>query len=125
MRLNEIRLFSAGMSLKLFNPTFPDFFEKNIKNKLFLTLLGRWLSRDPIQEGGVFNLYVMVSNNAVGRWDYLGKSFWGRLGNALTGAASGAIAGAIAVNGTILGYDFDTYTAEGWLGETNECECEK
>jgi len=33
---------------------------------------GRWLSRDPIQERGGVNLYGMVGNDAVNRWDYLG-----------------------------------------------------
>ncbi|MDA7868093.1 RHS repeat-associated core domain-containing protein [Akkermansiaceae bacterium] len=34
--------------------------------------LGRWPSRDPIGEKGGINLYGMVGNDAVGRWDYLG-----------------------------------------------------
>lgn len=34
--------------------------------------LGRWLSRDPIGERGGVNLYGMVGNNAVNKWDYLG-----------------------------------------------------
>lgn len=33
---------------------------------------GRWPSRDPIGENGGINLYGMVGNDAVGRWDYLG-----------------------------------------------------
>jgi len=33
---------------------------------------GRWPSRDPIGERGGVNIYGMVGNNAVGRWDYLG-----------------------------------------------------
>lgn len=33
---------------------------------------GRWPSRDPIEEMGGINLYGMVGNDAVGRWDYLG-----------------------------------------------------
>ncbi len=36
--------------------------------------LGRWLSRDPIEEQGGVNLYVMCGNNGVGRYDYLGFS---------------------------------------------------
>lgn len=35
---------------------------------------GRWLSRDPIGEDGGINLYEMVGNNPVNRWDYLGLS---------------------------------------------------
>jgi RHS repeat-associated protein len=34
--------------------------------------LGRWPSRDPIGERGGINLYGMVGNDAVNRWDYLG-----------------------------------------------------
>ncbi len=33
---------------------------------------GRWLSRDPIGESGGLNLYGMVGNNPITRWDYLG-----------------------------------------------------
>jgi RHS repeat-associated protein len=33
---------------------------------------GRWLSRDPIGERGGRNLYGMVGNNPIGRWDFLG-----------------------------------------------------
>jgi len=33
---------------------------------------GRWLSRDPIGERGGVNLFAMVGNNAVGKWDWLG-----------------------------------------------------
>jgi RHS repeat-associated protein len=34
--------------------------------------LGRWISRDPIEERGGTNLYGMVGNDAVNRTDYLG-----------------------------------------------------
>jgi RHS repeat-associated protein len=34
--------------------------------------LGRWLSRDPIEEGGGDNLYGMVGNNPINKWDALG-----------------------------------------------------
>ena len=33
---------------------------------------GRWLNRDPIAERGGINLYGMVGNDPVNRWDYLG-----------------------------------------------------
>jgi len=36
--------------------------------------LGRWTKRDSIREEGGFNLYGMVGNDPVGRWDYLGLS---------------------------------------------------
>jgi len=41
------------------------------------TALGRayWPSRDPIGERGGVNLYGMVRNDTVGRWDYLGL-YW-------------------------------------------------
>ncbi len=32
----------------------------------------RWINRDPIGEEGGINLYAMVGNNAVNKWDYLG-----------------------------------------------------
>jgi RHS repeat-associated protein len=34
--------------------------------------MGRWISRDPIEEEGGLNLYGMVGNDAVNRWDPLG-----------------------------------------------------
>ncbi len=34
--------------------------------------MGRWLSRDPIGEEGGYNLYRMVSNNTINRFDFLG-----------------------------------------------------
>ena len=34
--------------------------------------LGRWLSRDPIEEQGGYNLYWMIGNNPLYRWDDLG-----------------------------------------------------
>jgi len=33
---------------------------------------GRWPNRDPIGETGGLNLYGMVNNNPVNKWDYLG-----------------------------------------------------
>jgi RHS repeat-associated protein len=35
--------------------------------------LGRWLSRDPIEERGGLNLYGFVNNDPVNKWDKLGK----------------------------------------------------
>ncbi len=37
--------------------------------------LGRWLSRDPIEEGDGPNMYAMVRNNPVNLWDYLGLAY--------------------------------------------------
>ncbi|MDD4406301.1 MAG: RHS repeat-associated core domain-containing protein [Parabacteroides sp.] len=34
--------------------------------------LGRWLSRDPIEEKGGLNLYAFVNNDPVNKWDKLG-----------------------------------------------------
>ena len=36
--------------------------------------LGRWLSRDPVEEEGGINLYAMVGNDPVGGWDWLGET---------------------------------------------------
>lgn len=38
--------------------------------------LGRWPSRDPIEERGGLNLYGFIGNDPVNRWDKLGLSFW-------------------------------------------------
>jgi len=35
--------------------------------------LGRWPSRDPIEERGGVNLYAFVGNEPIGRWDRLGR----------------------------------------------------
>jgi RHS repeat-associated protein len=34
--------------------------------------MGMWTSRDPIGEKGGYNLYGMVQNNPISKWDYLG-----------------------------------------------------
>jgi RHS repeat-associated protein len=39
--------------------------------------LGRWINRDPIGERGGINLYGMVRNNAISRWDKLGNLDFG------------------------------------------------
>ncbi|MFD2159809.1 RHS repeat domain-containing protein, partial [Rubritalea tangerina] len=39
--------------------------------------LGRWLSRDPIEERGGINLYGFVGNGSISRFDMLGLFFWG------------------------------------------------
>ena len=38
--------------------------------------LGRWLSRDPIEEKGGLNLYGFVNNDPVNKWDKLGLIDW-------------------------------------------------
>ena len=40
--------------------------------------MGRWLSRDPIEEQGGLNLYAFVNNDPVNKWDRLG--LWASLG---------------------------------------------
>ena len=35
--------------------------------------LGRWISRDPIEEQGGYNLYGMIGNNPLYGWDDLGR----------------------------------------------------
>ena len=37
--------------------------------------LGRWISRDPIEEQGGFNLYAFVNNDPVNKFDILGLDF--------------------------------------------------
>ena len=38
--------------------------------------LGRWLSRDPIEEQGGWNLYGMVNNDIANYWDNFGWGAW-------------------------------------------------
>ena len=38
--------------------------------------LGRWISRDPIEEQGGYNLYGMIENNPMWGWDTLGEENW-------------------------------------------------
>ena len=45
--------------------------------------LGRWLSRDPIEEDGGFNLYGFINNDGINRWDYLGLEGGSDILNAL------------------------------------------
>lgn len=40
--------------------------------RFYMPDTGRWLSSDPIGERGGINLYGMVGNDPVNRWDYLG-----------------------------------------------------
>lgn len=41
--------------------------------RYYYASLGRWLSRDPIGEGGGMNLISVDSNDLINSWDYLGK----------------------------------------------------
>ena len=41
--------------------------------RYYNTTLGRWLSRDPIEEEGGYNLYGMVDNNPIVFWDENGN----------------------------------------------------
>ena len=51
---------------------------------------GRWPSRDPIEERGGVNLYALVGNNGVSRWDFLGLCEKGDIRNkAVIGVAYG------------------------------------
>lgn len=38
--------------------------------------MGRFINKDPIGESGGLNLYGFCGNNGVGRWDYLGNSYF-------------------------------------------------
>lgn len=49
------------------------FFHTVISNyRYFSAELGRWLKRDDIGERGGYNLFAMVTNNPINKWDYLG-----------------------------------------------------
>ena len=50
----------------------PEFFTVNSGRRFYSPELGRWLSRDPIEEAGGFNLCSFVRNRPIGRSDYLG-----------------------------------------------------
>ncbi len=41
----------------------------------YVPSLGRWLSRDPIEEQGGLNLYCFCGNNPIKKWDELGFAF--------------------------------------------------
>ena len=43
--------------------------------------LGRWISRDPIEEQGGYNLYGMIGNNPLYGWDDLGQEYCSRCAN--------------------------------------------
>ena len=57
--------------------------------------LGRWTKRDPIEEQGGFNLYGMIKNKPLYRWDSLGygHALWCPIGLART-TWTGIVAGA-------------------------------
>jgi RHS repeat-associated protein len=52
----------------------PQFFTVESGYRFYSPELGRWLSRDPIEEVGGLNLYAFVSNNPVDLLDMLGLS---------------------------------------------------
>lgn len=64
--------------------------------------LGRWLSRDPIEEEGGWNLYEMVANNTVCFNDILGQSLSGRtVGGIVASIAGGILTGAGVLSGNL------------------------
>ena len=50
--------------------------------------LGRWISRDPIEEQGGYNLYGMIENNLLISWDQLGN---GKAGIVIRVAGKGGL----------------------------------
>ena len=44
----------------------------NYGYRYYVPELGRWISRDPIEEDGGTNLYIFVENDVINRLDYLG-----------------------------------------------------
>ncbi|MDD4406130.1 MAG: hypothetical protein PHO36_15385 [Parabacteroides sp.] len=45
--------------------------------RYYSPVLGRWMSRDPIEEQGGLNLYAFVNNDPVNKWDKLGLDISG------------------------------------------------
>ena len=70
------------------------------KRRFYRPDLGRWLNRDPIEEGGGENLYVFCANNPILYYDILGMSFWddlidsAKVAVGICGIISGAAIGA-------------------------------
>ncbi len=50
---------------------------------------GRWLNRDPIEEQGGINLYLMSQNNTINYWDILGYSSFYDLNDIFPGSFDG------------------------------------
>ena len=65
--------------------------------------MGRWLSRDPIGEQGGVNLYVIVQNDTLGQWDYLGMCLKNEYAERFQKG----------VKGTIIGYSMMRYNPIG------------
>jgi RHS repeat-associated protein len=94
--------------------------------------LGRWISRDPLEEKGGINLYAYVGNNPVSNIDPLGETGIGVFGGGsaeagvvygagATGALGGGLfwgkspnVGAFASGGAFVG-------GPGWTKQTAEC----
>lgn len=66
------------------------------------SVLGRWMSRDPIQEQGGISLYGFLMNNGINKWDILGKlsSIYtsgavvlGGIASGIAGSATSAVLG--------------------------------
>ena len=51
------------------------------KYRYYSAELGRWPSRDPIEELGGLNLYGFVGNDPIGKWDLLGNATIGSCNN--------------------------------------------
>ena len=71
--------------------------------RYYLPPFGCWLSRDPIEEDGGLNLYAIVGNDPVNKWDYLRKMniLWGECcdGKAYHSGKS------CCINGTVVSRD--------------------
>src|SRR5713226_2017670 len=48
----------------------------NYGNRYYSPLLGRWISRDPSEEGGGVNLYAFILNGVPNSFDPDGKADW-------------------------------------------------
>jgi len=71
--------------------------------------LGRWISRDPIEEQGGYNLYAMIGNNPMWGWDELGLTI--RVYYGPSGAKTGHIA--VVVGNKKMGYTYFSFAPNG------------
>jgi RHS repeat-associated protein len=76
--------------------------------------LGRWMSRDQLEEEGGLNLYGMISNNLICKYDFLGLAWW----EYIPGLSTYVMA-----NANYKGTDFQDYAS--FQPTERECKCAK
>jgi RHS repeat-associated protein len=81
---NDYDAFGKSISISGANPVPFGFSTKYLDSETSLNYYGirhyspnsgRWINRDPIEERGGVNLYGMVGNTPVCKWDYLGLNY--------------------------------------------------